>query len=244
MEAKSHERSCFVTLTYSPESLPESGSLVKEHWQKFAKRLRKALGPFRFLHCGEYGEQSFRPHYHALIFGHDFGHDRVMVEASRSSRFPLYRSATLERIWGLGMAPIGAVSWETAAYVARYCVKKLSGPASDAVRRRIDLATGEEYLVAPEYMTMSRRPGLGAAWYRRWKEDCYPSDFVVQDGRKLPVPRYFDRLCEREAPEVLEPVKASRRRSVGRRREDLSQDRLEAGEAIAVARFGLRTEVL
>lgn len=70
-EAHMHESSSFITLTYSPEHLPENGSLVRKHFTDFLKRLRKALGSvkIRYFGCGEYGSKLERPHYHAIIVG-------------------------------------------------------------------------------------------------------------------------------------------------------------------------------
>ena len=154
-EASLHERNCFITLTYRPEDLPADGSVDVRHWQLFAKRLRKRLGPFRFLHVGEYGETNYRPHYHACIFGQDFSADRVLTKEVGDSKH--YTSPTLESVWGHGYTHIGLLTMTSAAYVSRYCVKKLTGPQGKESRRRIDTDTGEEYFVRPEYLTMSRR---------------------------------------------------------------------------------------
>jgi len=70
-EASLHEGSSFVTLTYSPEKL-QSWSLRYKDFQDFMKRLRFHMGPTRFFMCGEYGEENFRPHFHALLFGREF----------------------------------------------------------------------------------------------------------------------------------------------------------------------------
>ena len=72
-EASLYQDNCFITLTYSPEHLPKDNSLHKEHFQLFMKRLRKAFGQkIRYFHCGEYGENFSRPHYHACLFNVDF----------------------------------------------------------------------------------------------------------------------------------------------------------------------------
>lgn len=206
-EAQLHDHNSFVTLTYRPESLPDGGTLVKAHWQLFAKRLRKALGPFRFLMCGEYGDESYRPHYHALIFGHDFHEDRTPWKVSGDNM--LYTSQRLEGLWSHGFVSIGDVSRQSAEYVARYTLKKVRG--DEYVYRRIS-EHGEEYFVEPEFALMSRRPGLGAEWYKRFRRDLYPSDECILDGRKYPVPRYYDDKLKNEDPDAFASLRAARRR--------------------------------
>lgn len=185
-EAQMHERNCFLTLTYSPECIPEDGSLRVEDWQRFAKRLRKRLGPFRFFHCGEYGEENFRPHYHAVIFGLDFGEDRVPLKRERGHT--LYTSRCLDETWGLGIATIGSVTWQSAAYVARYSLKKVHDEKAEERMLRVDLETGEVVRIRPEYVTMSRRPGIGSKWFEQFASDVYPADEVVHEGKRYRPP--------------------------------------------------------
>jgi hypothetical protein len=73
-EASMHPQNSFITLTYDNEHLPPTGTLVLKHWQDFMKRLRKKYShkKLSFYHCGEYGEKQGRPHYHAIIFNHQF----------------------------------------------------------------------------------------------------------------------------------------------------------------------------
>ena len=75
--------------------------------------------------CGEYGDKLGRPHYHAIIFGVTFV-DKKLWSIRRGNN--LYRSATLEKLWPYGFSSIGTVNFETAAYVARYVTKKITGP--------------------------------------------------------------------------------------------------------------------
>lgn len=244
-EASLHESSCFVTLTYGPEYVPADGSVDVREWQLFAKRLRKRRGRFRFLHCGEYGGATYRPHYHALLFGVDF---RDRVELSRAG---LFTSPELAEVWGLGQVSVGDVSYQSAAYVARYCVGKLSGAAGAEKYRRIDAATGEEFFVRPEYATMSRRPGLGAGWYERFRSDVFPADECVIEGRKVPVPDYYFRKLEVEDPSMYAALKDARRaRALARGAApigtdprgtgDLSPERLETRREIAEAWFAAK----
>ena len=218
-EAQMHERNCFVTLTYCPQKLPADGSLRVEDFQKFCKRLRKRVGKFRFFHCGEYGEENFRPHYHSLLFGVDFHFDRVLL---KSGKFKLYTSATLDSAWKLGFATIGECTYESAAYVSRYVMKKITGKHAD------EYYQGRK----PEYITMSRRPGIGAGWFEKFSSDVYPSDEVVIDGRRFRPPRFYD---ERLDDQVIEPLKRKRKKAAVRFAKDLEHERLRVREKVAEA---------
>ncbi len=226
-EAQLHKMNSFITLTYNDEHLPKDGSLCLEDWQKFAKRLRRAAGPFRFFHCGEYGEVNLRPHYHACIFGLDFVADRGLWKDS--GRDPLFRSPLLDKTWGMGFATVGALTFKSAAYVARYVMKKAVGDLS-GVNKQTGLC------VRPEYVTMSRRPGIGADWLKRFKSDVYPSDEVVLEGRKYRPPRFYDSML----PDAeLDVYKASRRGAMVNRGKDLLPDRLRSREKHLEARLKL-----
>lgn len=203
-ENSQHERSSFLTLTYSDENLPHDLGLDKRHWQLFAKKLRNRVGPFRYFHVGEYGEENLRPHYHAIVFGHNFSFDRYQVDTTDGGH-PLYNSPTLDSLWDNGFAVVAEVTFDSVAYCAKYVTKKLSNPEVKDLRTakakylyeesvtRIDPNTGEVWQVAPEYATMSRRPGIGSDWYEKYKGETYRDDFVVQKGRKFRPPRYYDK---------------------------------------------------
>ena len=172
-EASMHKSNCFVTLTYNDYYLPENGSLVKSDFQKFMKRLRKKVGTtVRYYYCGEYGENFGRPHYHVILFGYDFKDKFLWRENSNGDK--CYRSELLEQLWPFGISEIGDVTFQSAAYVARYVMKKRTG----------DVA--KEYYGdrLPEYNDMSRRPGIGALWLEKYQNDVYPHDFVVMNGKK------------------------------------------------------------
>ncbi|AXH75543.1 MAG: replication initiator protein [Microviridae sp.] len=234
-EAQRSGANSFLTLTYSPNNLPVDLSLDVSHWQSFAKRLRKERGPFRFFHCGEYGEENFRPHYHAMIFGLDFSEDRVLHKVSKGNN--IYVSPSLERTWGLGFVTVGELTYESAAYVARYCLKKVTGDQASVRYARVDDVTGELWYVKPEYATMSRRPGIGKLWLEKFEGDVFPSDGVVFAGRRFKVPRYYDKVFAERDPVGFEAVKERRRRSVEDNRENLSPDRLYAREQILRRKF-------
>lgn len=225
-EAKCHERSAFVTLTYSDEHLPPDMSLDRKAFRYFMDRLRKSYGysRVRYFHCGEYGERTLRPHYHALLFGYWPDDARALKS---SSEYPLWSSSELDGIWDRGHAIVGAVTFESAAYVARYVVKKVTGPAAEAHYG------GRE----PEYATMSRRPGIGHAWFEQFADDVYPADEVVSRGHRARPPRYYDGLLEAESP--LDSWLLKRGRASKLRLEDQTEERLMVREAVASARLSL-----
>lgn len=225
-EASLHEANCFITLTYNNQNLPEDLSVDVKHWQDFAKRLRSHVGPFRYLHCGEYGTDNYRPHYHACIFGLDFREDRGLWKNNGNK---LYVSSLLNKIWGKGFTSIGELTQASAAYVARYTMKKATTKDPELLRR-LDSTTGEETYVRPEYITMSRRPGLGSGWLSKYKSDVYPSDQVVQDGKTYRPPRFYDKRLEVSEPELLEKMKMKRRAKAGKHTTDQTPDRLHARE--------------
>lgn len=198
-EASQHEQSSFLTLTYSDEHLPEDGSLDVREWQLFAKRVRKRVGPFRFFHCGEYGDRYGRPHYHACVFGLDFSGDRRLWKTSGGHR--LYVSPTLDELWGRGHALIGDVTYDSAAYVARYCLKKRHGDGAE------EHYGGRK----PEYCTMSRRPGLGRGWYERFGNEVREWDEVIANGVPRRPPKFYDSLFEMTDPEGYDAVMERRR---------------------------------
>lgn len=226
-EAKMFDRNSFITLTYDSDHLPKFGSLVKKHFQDFMKRLRVEVDRYpelflsdfsrgvRYYHCGEYGELRGRPHYHSILFNLDFS-DKVFLKFSNG--IPLFTSDVLRRIWGKGHVSIGDVTFESAAYVARYVLKKVNGKeafdayslSDDQGNLLFDSQTGEFLTLLPEYTTMSRRNGIGKSWYDKYKSTVYPSDSVVHNHRELRPPRYYDGLFELDSPSDFESLKRQR----------------------------------
>jgi len=202
-EASMHDLNSFVTLTYNDAHLPRVSdgqggfvaTLNPRDFVLFMKRLRKARGErIRFLQVGEYGSLG-RPHHHALLFNCDFA-DKVIWQAGQR---PLFRSSELEELWPYGFSSIGAVDFESAAYVARYTVKKLTGPMRPKHH-------------VPEYLTMSRRPGLGATWLEANALDVYPEGVVtLRGGNKVKPPRYYDAFWRHHSPEQFRQIQNARR---------------------------------
>lgn len=233
-EASLHDANCVVTLTYDNAHLPVDGSLVKDEFPRFVRRLRKRGAKVRYFHCGEYGDDLLRPHYHACLFGHDFP-DKLPCEASKSGA-PQFVSESLSGVWGQGIATIGELNFESAAYIARYVTKKVLGKAAAGHYSRVDYTTGEVVEAEPEFATMSRRPGIGAGWFERYASEVFPDDEVIVRGRPCKPPRYYDeRLSEGE----LSALKARRFSDGMRSISERGKARLRVRETCAKARVNL-----
>lgn len=233
-EAQLHDRNCFVTLTYDDAHLPPFGSLRYRDFQLFMKRLRREFHgqEVRFFVCGEYGEGLKRPHYHACLFGVDFLDKRPVSIFGKKSG---YRSATLARLWGLGHVHLGDLNVRSAGYAARYVLKKVTGP--QAVEH-YSVADSDGVLgsLVPEFCRMSLRPGVGARWFDRFRDDLR-SDYVVHDGAKYSVPRYYDKLTKRLDPAALDRLKEERETRALPFKSEGHPSRLAARETVEVARL-------
>lgn len=209
------ERNSFITLTFNDRFLPRDNSLDKKYFQDFMKRLRKCYVPtvpkhysqadreafmrdhgIRYYHCGEYGELFQRPHYHALLFNHVFD-DLVHYKNTRNG-CKLYTSEKLQRLWSCpdsgrpyGFVTVGEVTFDSAAYCARYIMKKVFG----------DDAESHYCGRLPEYTTMSRAPGIAKGWFDQFWKDIYPKDkFHLENSKGKMIahrpPRYYDSQFE------------------------------------------------
>lgn len=223
-EAKLYQENCFCTLTYDDEKVPPDGGLRPDDFVRFMKRLRKAYSGkrIRFFHCGEYGETTLRPHHHVLLFNHDF-YDKRMCKRSGSGE-SLYSSGELERLWGFGKCWIGTVSWSSANYVARYSMKKVVG------ERAVDWYAGRK----PEYLTMSRRPGIGTDWLMKYFAEVYSSDRVVSNGHEAKPPRFYDELYAKYFPSEFAGV-VRRRIESAKSNPESNPTRFYALEAVKTA---------
>lgn len=250
-EAQLHSENSFITLTYADDHLPPNKSLRLVDWQSFAKRLRKTRGPFRFLHCGEYGPQTLRPHYHAVIFGDEF--DRNMWElvqqktGNKGSTLKHYSSPVLDELWPFGAHTVTDFNFRTAKYTAKYILKKVTGPQTEDYYNDLNPYTGEVFERKPPYSTMSRRPGLGTKWFKLYWRDLYPHDYCIHNGTKLPVPKFYDTLLKRQDPELHMRVLANRTRDAKANQERESRTPIEVGyinERLADRQdLGTRTDI-
>ena len=214
LELACSEKAIFLTLTYNNEHCPPASfddddnvltyTLDKRDCQLFLKRLRDFFSDrkIRFFLSGEYGPQTQRPHYHAIIFGLGLDDFPDKVEKGRNELDQVwYKSDTMERIWKNGFALFSDVSWKTCAYVARYVQKKLYG--EPALQYAIRNCT-------PEFSLMSRKPGIGAA-YLKQHPDCLDYASIVlsdSDGSlKIPLPKYYLEKMNDEKSVLYDPEK-------------------------------------
>jgi hypothetical protein len=200
--------------------------------QLFMKRLRKYYTgkSIRFYLCGEYGDKTGRPHYHILLFGHDFA-DKKLYSENRGNK--LYTSETLESLWPYGHCPIGQVTEQSAAYVARYIMKKINGDMAEDHYHAVDSETGEITKIKPEFSTMSRRPGIGSKWFEQNHHDLYSRGYYVDsNGKKYKIPKYYDKMLEEFDQFKFLDVKEKREELAELFEENHSPDRLHAKEMI------------
>jgi hypothetical protein len=223
-EASICKENSFITLTYSPENLPSNGTLVKSHFQNFMKCLRKRIAPntVRYYHCGEYGGQFNRAHYHAILFGFDFS-DKKYLFTKDGHRY--YTSALLQNLWPMGYSTTTDVTYDTSAYVAGYIQKKITGKIAEShYQGRL-----------PEYSLMSL--GLGKFWLDKHAADVYPSDEVVINGKKFRPPKYYDIKFKAINPDDFENIKIKRIAKLEEYAINNTADRLAVREKVLISRM-------
>lgn len=200
LEASQYEDNAFVTLTYDDDHLPEGGTLVPRDLQLFLKRLRKSIEPrkVRFFAVGEYGDETFRPHYHLGLFGHPGcrkGVSNFRRDGSCCSVCDGLRAHWSDKRGPLGRVHCGQLSKDAAAYIAGYVTKKMTSADDERLEGR-----------HPEFSRMSTRPGLGAGvmdevastmlTYDLEPEDV-PDSLQYTRGLHLPLGRYLKQQLRR-----------------------------------------------
>ncbi len=166
-EAQLHDQNCFITLTYDDNCLPADNKINKRDVQLFLKRLRKHLKPhkIRYFLTGEYGSQTKRPHYHAIIFGNDF------LGGSYPINNELYGNPILDAIWNMGLCSIGSASINSSMYVAGYVNKKIDDKDT--------------------FSLMSKQPPIGREWLRKYLPQCAATGTCIITGKEYPLPKTY-----------------------------------------------------
>lgn len=233
-EASLSDRNCFITLTYDDASLPAGGSLQYADFQKFMKRLRKVAGKVTYYVGGEYGADLGRPHFHACIFGFDFA-DKVYFKRSADGDSRLYTSAQLAKLWPFGLCSVGAVTFASAAYIARYCVAKVNGQLAES-HYQVITDDGEIIRREPEFNHMSLKPAIGKRWLSKFQSDVYPRDYVVVNGVKTKPPKYYDSIFSKVHSDIFSEI-------VAQREFDMSQLRLYDSDEFRSSRMLVKESV-
>lgn len=222
------ENNWFVTLTYSPEHIKETlrytlnletgeriegYSLVPYHLKKFMKDLRRWFEynrdfvGIRFYAVGEYGDLNSRPHYHLCLFNLPLTQEDLIPFFVNMCGDQIYQCPLLQKIWNRGIISVGKVTWQSAAYVARYMLKKQKGKDAKWFY--------DSQALLPEFSRMSRRPGIGRQFYDDNKDSIYSVDNLVVPGRGKAIvmrpPKYYDRLFDLDCPEAMAAIKERRK---------------------------------
>lgn len=159
LEAKLHADNAFVTLTYNDDTMPRNdefrGILVPKHMQDFLKRLRKAYSgatdgrKLRFYGVGEYGDNSWRPHFHLALFNFPncrYGHSRYSSVVSNCC----FVCDMVRDSWGYGNILVAELNVNSSQYVCGYVTKKMTDKEDPRLKG-----------LPPEFARMSLRPGIG-----------------------------------------------------------------------------------
>ncbi|UDN67786.1 replication initiator protein [robinz microvirus RP_117] len=235
-ESKMWRHNVYVTLTYNDESLPPGGSLMLRDVQLFMKRLRflkksSKDNPLRFFLGGEYGEFNFRPHYHALLFNCELT-DLVFYTYNKRGE-PLYTSKELTDCWQLGHVTVGAVTFDSAVYCAKYALKKVNGEHAKSHYCVYD-ADGLVFDRSPEFAVMSRRPGIGAMYYEKYGEEIRNHDNVIVAGKPSRPARFYDERSELRDSAMFALIKKKRKRLSVLARDDNTEERLRVKEKLMI----------
>lgn len=202
LEARTLKNNLFITLTYSDKYLPEKG-LSKDDLSRFMRALREHFRRkhghtgIRFFACGEYGGNTFRPHYHILLFNcPPFGDEKKYNK--NGNGHSLFKSKILEHIWGKGFCSIGTVTRQSCDYVCRYLVKSTYGKKPDYLNF--------------EFRSMSTHNGIGLNYLLENLEEIIAKDEIRLTGKKIvKLPRYYDKKIkeiigeERFETEIAKP---------------------------------------
>lgn len=240
------EDNWFLTLTFDDEHYPANASIDRRDVQLFFMRLRGMAcragllegAHVRYFYNGEYGESTHRAHYHSIVFGLRLTDLKKWKKNERGEQ--MWTSDFLSEVWGNGRVVVGAVTRASAAYVAGYCLRDTK--AKHSPYGFVDPETGELVERVAPFVGMSRRPGIGRDYFEKYGGQLVAGDFVVIEGRKLPTPRYYRRLLEKQNPELFESLKAIREREAysARSKAERRPARLAAREVVTAAKRGMR----
>ncbi|AXH77994.1 MAG: replication initiator protein [Microviridae sp.] len=265
-EASLHTCNMFGTFTYAEEKLA-TRSLCHRDWQLFAKKLRNALSrkwsansieisdslyytadmglrpipQLKYYMAGQYGSRTRRPHFHACLFGIDMSDKKYWYRNENGDA--VYTSTTLDELWGNGFTSIGSVTYESAAYIARYIVDKKTGPNAGQYYQHID-EDGVITDLEPEYNRMSLSEGIGKRWLKKFQTDVYPHGNVITRGKANKAPKFYDKIYKNKEPDKFDAMKAEREFQAAKQAHDNTLQRLQQKERVKLAQLNQLTRSL
>lgn len=171
-EEKKSESSYFLTLTYDTKHVPitQNGfmGLDKRHLQLFFKRLRKAHEgygnkPIKYYAVGEYGGETFRPHYHVILFNADIN--------------------KIQPAWAMGQIHYGEVNGASVGYTLKYISKP----------KRIPLHRNDDRLPEFSLMSKGLGANYITPAMCRWHTADLDNRMYcnIEGGKKIAMPRYY-----------------------------------------------------
>lgn len=215
-QLKKHKNGSSEILEYENDGT-WGGTLQPKDTEKFMHDIRqyferKGHKGIKVYYVGEYGEQTHRPHYHFILMNLPLDPKEFYGFHIDGNYKAHWKSKEIERYWDKGMIDIAEVEWSSAAYVARYCMKKLFPKNEDEYYQQGKL---------PEFTRMSRRPGIGMKYYEEHKHDIYKNDEMIARTVKGKVssfkpPKAWDKKFKEEFPEEFEIIKKSRMKAAER----------------------------
>lgn len=175
-ELKNHMDAVFVTLTYSDIKLNFIGNVPvvkKEDLQLFFKRLRKHVR-FRYYACAEYGPTTFRPHYHAILFGLSKNQQKIIFDS-----------------WQNGNILVDEVNLRRIRYVSKYHVNKGIYPVGASPPFAL---MSRNPGIGSKYVEKMKN------YHQGLPERC----FYQNDSKKLHLPRYYrEKLYTKEERQFM-----------------------------------------
>lgn len=138
-------------------------TLCKRDFQLFIKRLRFNTGvkTIKYYACGEYGSDTWRPHYHAIMY--DVTEDSI------------------EKAWGLGHIRIGTVTGASIGYTTKYICKD----------KRVPLHANDDRIPEFSLMSKNLGKNYVTPQMKKWHIENLASYVVVEGGYQKPLPRYY-----------------------------------------------------
>lgn len=241
-ESYLYDDNIFLTLTYDNDNIPLHNDLNPDDFTKFIKRLRyernKNNGSnqyqrIRYYMCGEYGADTLRPHYHAILFNYR-PQDSQLYTTRKGKR--VYKSEELRKTWKKGNIEFSDVNFNTCAYVSRYMLKKLKYSESIKYDVYNEITGLVEYTKHREYTRMSRNPGIGYDFFKNTHMDTLGTyTYVLEGGVHVSIPRYYVEKADEISDGLTKVYKKKRRQRIENR--ELTPEQLMNRERVQKQRI-------